>query len=253
MNNKPTWIIGLAQQGMGKGWTYWLMIQGASRSTPANSATLHTTSNSFQERRNSSLALPPLSMPTLPGSRCPPYARQEREGLRSQGPWESQGICCRRPGTVDGKGISRRGHAMNTITRSMDGGNTLPWSRLQRQVFKLQKRMDRATRRHDVRTVRKLQRLLLHSWSARLLAVRHVAQDHRGKRTAGVDGVKSFTPPSASPWHNPSPSMAPPPLSAASGSRSQVRRIVTTQVLERVAQPSRSVYAPSHEFSHSNR
>src|SRR5262245_41387438 len=24
MNNKPTWIIGLAQNGMGKGWTYWL-------------------------------------------------------------------------------------------------------------------------------------------------------------------------------------------------------------------------------------
>lgn len=96
---------------------------------------------------------------------------------------------------MDGKGISRSGHAMNTLTRSMDGWNTLPWTRIQRQVCKLQKRIDRATRRHDVRTVRKLQRLLLHSWSARLLAVRQVAQDHRGKRTAGVDGVKSFTPP----------------------------------------------------------
>ena len=84
---------------------------------------------------------------------------------------------------------------MNTITRSMYGWNTLPWTRIQRQVFKLQKRMYRATRRHDVRTVRKLQRLLLHSWSARLLAVRQVTQDNRGKRTAGVDGVKSLTPP----------------------------------------------------------
>jgi RNA-directed DNA polymerase len=83
---------------------------------------------------------------------------------------------------------------MNTITQSMYGWNTLPWTRIQRQVFKLQKRIYQAARRHDVRTVRKLQRLLLHSWSARLLAVRRVTQDNRGKRTAGVDGVKSLSP-----------------------------------------------------------
>jgi RNA-directed DNA polymerase len=83
---------------------------------------------------------------------------------------------------------------MTTVPRPMDGWNTLPWSRLQRHVFKLQKRIDQATRRGDVRTVRRLQRLLMHSWSAKLLAVRRVAQDNRGKRTAGVDGVKSLTP-----------------------------------------------------------
>ena len=77
----------------------------------------------------------------------------------------------------------------------MDGWHTLPWTRLQRQVLKRPKRRYRATRRHDVRTVRKRQRLLLHSWSVRLLAVRQVTQDNRGKRTAGVDGVKSLTPP----------------------------------------------------------
>jgi RNA-directed DNA polymerase len=69
---------------------------------------------------------------------------------------------------------------MNTITQSMYGWNTLPWTRIQRQVFKLQKRIYQAARRHDVRTVRKLQRLLLHSWSARLLAVRRVTQDNQG-------------------------------------------------------------------------
>src|SRR5215467_2717764 len=63
------------------------------------------------------------------------------------------------------------------------------------RCLRLQKRIYQASRRHDVRTVRKLQRLLLHSWSARLLAVRHVTQDNRGKRTAGVDGVKSLPPP----------------------------------------------------------
>ena len=93
MNNKPTWVIGLAQKGMGKGWTHRLVIQKASRSTPANSAALHTTSNSFQERSNTALALPPPSAPTLSGSRCPPHARPVRDGLRSQRLWESQRIC----------------------------------------------------------------------------------------------------------------------------------------------------------------
>jgi RNA-directed DNA polymerase len=83
---------------------------------------------------------------------------------------------------------------MTTVTRPMDGWHTLPWSRLQRHVFTLQKRIYQATRRGDVCTVRRLQRLLMPSWSAQLLAVRRVAQDNRGKRTAGVDGVKAFTP-----------------------------------------------------------
>src|SRR5215510_3812828 len=93
MNNKPTWIIGLAQKGMGKGWTRRPVIQRASRSTPANRATLHTTPNSFQERSNACPALPPPSAPTLSGSRCPPHARPVWDGLRSQRLWESQGIC----------------------------------------------------------------------------------------------------------------------------------------------------------------
>src|SRR5262249_5576194 len=52
-----------------------------------------------------------------------------------------------------------------------------------------------ASCRNDVRTVHRLQHLLVKSRSARLLAVRKVAQENQGKRTAGVDGVKSLTPP----------------------------------------------------------
>src|SRR5262249_2153210 len=53
----------------------------------------------------------------------------------------------------------------------------------------------RASRRGDNKAVHRLERLLMRSWSARCLAVRRVTQDNRGKRTAGVDGVKSLTPP----------------------------------------------------------
>jgi RNA-directed DNA polymerase len=49
-------------------------------------------------------------------------------------------------------------------------------------------------RKTDRKTVHRLQRLLINSWSARCLAVRRVTQDNQGKNTAGVDGVKRLTP-----------------------------------------------------------
>lgn len=39
----------------------------------------------------------------------------------------------------------------------------------------------------------RLQKTLLHSWSAKCLAVRRVTQENTGKKTAGVDGLKSLT------------------------------------------------------------
>ena len=83
---------------------------------------------------------------------------------------------------------------MTPVKQLSEVWQTLPWKKLQRNVFRLQKRIYQAKRRNDVRTARNLQRLLLRSWSARLLAVRQVSQDNRGKRTAGVDGVASLTP-----------------------------------------------------------
>ncbi|NJN93103.1 MAG: hypothetical protein HC875_02920 [Anaerolineales bacterium] len=71
----------------------------------------------------------------------------------------------------------------------------LPWSEIERNVFRLQQRIYQAASCGDVKRVHNLQRLLLSSYSARLLAVRRVSQDNRGKRTPGVDGVASLTPP----------------------------------------------------------
>ena len=70
----------------------------------------------------------------------------------------------------------------------------LPWRKLEVAVFKLQKRIYQASQAGDVRRVHRLQRLLLKSRAAKLLAVRRVTQDNRGKHTAGVDGIKSLTP-----------------------------------------------------------
>lgn len=72
--------------------------------------------------------------------------------------------------------------------------NQIPWRKLERKVFKLQKRIFRASKRGDVKAVRRLQKTLIKSWSAKCLSVRKVTQDNLGKKTAGIDGKKSLSP-----------------------------------------------------------
>jgi RNA-directed DNA polymerase len=81
---------------------------------------------------------------------------------------------------------------MSTDANLMYEWKALPWKRIERQVFKLQKRIYQASLRAEVKTLHRLQRLLLHSRSAKLLATRKITQDNVGKHTAGVDGVKSL-------------------------------------------------------------
>jgi RNA-directed DNA polymerase len=83
---------------------------------------------------------------------------------------------------------------MSTTERSMYEWKNLPWRKLERKVFKLQKRIYQAASRGDAKVVHRLQRLVMKSWSAKCLAVRKVTQDNQGKHTAGVDGIKSLTP-----------------------------------------------------------
>jgi RNA-directed DNA polymerase len=83
---------------------------------------------------------------------------------------------------------------MNTAIKPMYGWSDINWRKLERGIHKLQKRIFQASNRGDVQLVRRLQKLLISSRSARLLAVRRVTQDNQGKKTAGVDGVKSLTP-----------------------------------------------------------
>jgi RNA-directed DNA polymerase len=83
---------------------------------------------------------------------------------------------------------------MNTVQQPMYEWKTLPWKDIERRVFKLQKRIYRASLRGDVKVVHSLQKLLLKSWSAKCLATRRVTQDNQGKNTAGVDGLKALTP-----------------------------------------------------------
>src|SRR6059058_1026577 len=70
----------------------------------------------------------------------------------------------------------------------------VPWKKLEQHCFRIQKRIYRANQRGNQRAVQKLQKLLMKSEAARMLAVRRVTQENQGKKTAGVDGVKSVHP-----------------------------------------------------------
>lgn len=72
--------------------------------------------------------------------------------------------------------------------------NEINWRKVELSVYKLQKRIYQASKTDNVRKLRRLQKTLLNSFNAKLLAVRKVSQDNKGKKTAGVDGIKSLTP-----------------------------------------------------------
>ena len=67
------------------------------------------------------------------------------------------------------------------------------WKGFQKVLFRLQKRIFKAIREGDKAKARRLQKLVLSSHAARMLAIRQVTQLNTGKKTAGIDGKKSLT------------------------------------------------------------
>lgn len=64
----------------------------------------------------------------------------------------------------------------------------IDWAKVEQDVRRLRQRIFTASRNGDLRTVRRLQRLMLRSRSNALLGVRRVTQVNAGRKTAGVDG-----------------------------------------------------------------
>ena len=70
---------------------------------------------------------------------------------------------------------------------------SLNWTKIQRQVQRLQMRIAKAAREGNLREVKAFQRLLTRSFAAKALAVKRVTEN-KGKKTPGVDGVIWSTP-----------------------------------------------------------
>lgn len=61
-------------------------------------------------------------------------------------------------------------------------------------VFNLQKIIYNQSKLGNVKACQDIQRKLVKTTEAKLLAVRRITQDNTGKSTAGVDGIKSVKP-----------------------------------------------------------
>ena len=95
------------------------------------------------------------------------------------------------------------GHSLTTS----ESWRRLPWKQFQKTLFRLQKRVYKsdvfggsfprkaraAVQVGDKRKARSLQKLILKSQAAKLLAIRQVTQLNAGKKTAGIDGKKSLS------------------------------------------------------------
>lgn len=68
----------------------------------------------------------------------------------------------------------------------------LPWKKFERNLFRLQNRIYRATKDGDFRKIRSLLKLVMKSTSAIMLALRQVTQLNKGRKTAGIDGKKAL-------------------------------------------------------------
>jgi RNA-directed DNA polymerase len=87
-----------------------------------------------------------------------------------------------------------RQDSQKSVDPTSEAWRKLPWRKFEQHVYRIQKRIYRANQRGNSRAVHKLQKLLMKSEAARLLAVRRVTQDNQGKKTAGIDGIKSIPP-----------------------------------------------------------
>ena len=66
----------------------------------------------------------------------------------------------------------------------------LNWKKFRKNLFRLQVRLFKAYSIGDTKRARQLQKLILKSQAARMLAIRQVTQLNNGKKTAGVEGKK---------------------------------------------------------------
>src|SRR5437899_8616955 len=87
-----------------------------------------------------------------------------------------------------------RGHSLANGTETQANWNAINWRKANRAVRNLRHRIFRATQEGNLNKVRSLQKLMLKSYSDRLVSVRRVAQINAGKNTPGVDKLVIKTP-----------------------------------------------------------
>jgi len=70
----------------------------------------------------------------------------------------------------------------------------ISWKDIHLNLYNLQYKIYRYTKENKINLMRKVQRDLVNEFGNKLLAVRMVSQDNRGKVSAGVDGISNLKP-----------------------------------------------------------
>lgn len=78
--------------------------------------------------------------------------------------------------------------------RELERWSDINWTAAEASVHRLQSRIFRAAATGEHAKAKSLQKLLVRSMAAKLLAIRKVTQENDGKHTAGIDGVVCDTP-----------------------------------------------------------
>src|SRR5712691_7046051 len=87
-----------------------------------------------------------------------------------------------------------QGHSLANGTEKQTNWNAINWRQANRAVRNLRHRIFRATQEGNLKKVHSLQKLMLKSYSNRVVSVRRVAQINTGKHTPGVDKLVLKTP-----------------------------------------------------------
>jgi RNA-directed DNA polymerase len=85
-------------------------------------------------------------------------------------------------------------HRLANGTETQTDWNTIDWKKANRSVRNLRQRIFRATQEGNLKKARSLQKLMLKSYSNRLVSVRRVTQINAGKNTPGMDKLVIKTP-----------------------------------------------------------
>lgn len=82
----------------------------------------------------------------------------------------------------------------NLTKKSQSIWKSLNWKKIQLEVYKIQNNIFDLSKKKELKKVHQLQAQLIELESAKYLAVRRVSQDNRGKKSAGVDGLRKLEP-----------------------------------------------------------
>jgi RNA-directed DNA polymerase len=89
--------------------------------------------------------------------------------------------------------LQKRTESVTNNVNSSEMWLKLPWKNVSKETSRLQRRIYKASRNKDLAKTLDLQKLLLHSYSARMVAIRQVTQLNDGKKTAGIDDKLALT------------------------------------------------------------